>query len=142
MTTRDVQPRLATTYLPSTDDSIARVAVVPTAITRPPLSRAPLTTRALVGGTANHSGPGASLASCDDTPVCSVTGASWTPAVTSRVTSRGVNGRPADAISALRVGAEDGLVVRRVPPVEVAVGDRPAVPVELPVQATADRRPP
>ena len=75
--------------------------MVPTAITRPPLARAPLINRALVGGTSNHSGPGASPASCDETPVCSVTGASWTPAVTSRVTSSWVNGRPADAISAL-----------------------------------------
>ena len=82
-------------------DSTARVAVVPTATTRPPLARAWLITLAVVGVTSNHSGPGASPASCDDTPVCSVTGASWTPAVTSRVTSSWVNGRAADAISAL-----------------------------------------
>ena len=99
--TRSVQPRLATTCRPLTADSTARVAVVPTAITRPPLARAPLMMRALVGGTSNHSGPGASPASCEETPVCSVTGASWTPAVTSRVTRASVNGRPADAISAL-----------------------------------------
>ena len=55
--TRRVQPRPATTSRPRTVDSRARVAVVPTAITRPPLSCALLTTRALEGGTPNHSGP-------------------------------------------------------------------------------------
>ena len=77
------------------------MAVVPTAITRPPLSCARLTTRALVAGTSNHSGPGASPASCEDTPVCKVTGANCTPAITRRVTRASVNGRPAEAISAL-----------------------------------------
>ena len=49
----------------------------------------------------NHSACGASPASCDDTPVCRVMGAKPTPRVTSRVTSSGVNGRPALGISAL-----------------------------------------
>ena len=52
-------------------------------------------------GTENRSGCGASPASCEETPVCSVIGASATPRETSRVTSPWVNGRPAEGISAL-----------------------------------------
>ena len=82
-------------------DSMARVAVVPTATTRPPRARTWLTRSAVGAGTENHSGCGASPASCDDTPVWSSTGATRTPEATSRVTSSEVNGRPALAISAL-----------------------------------------
>ena len=76
--------------------------------------------------------------------MCSVTGATCTPAVTSRVTSDAVKGRPAEAISALPGRrAEDRLVGgERVAPVEVAVGDRAAVPADLSVQVAADRRAP
>ena len=81
--------------------SSARTTVVPTAITRPPSALALATTRAVTGGTAKRSGYGRSCASGDATPVCSSTGTTSTPAVTSRVTSADVNGRPALGISAL-----------------------------------------
>ena len=80
---------------------MARVAVVPTAITRPPRARAPFTRSAVVRLTAYHSACGASPASCDDTPVCRVIGAKTTPPVTNRATSSALNGRPALGISAL-----------------------------------------
>ena len=77
------------------------MTVVPTATTRPPCPRVCSTRRAVAAGTANGSGSGGSPASSDDTPVCRVTGATATPAVTRSVTSRSVNGRPALGISAL-----------------------------------------
>ena len=77
------------------------MTVVPVATTRPPRERASSTRRAVGAGTWYHSGCGPSPASCEETPVCSVIGATWIPRVTSRVTSASVNGRPAEAISAL-----------------------------------------
>ncbi len=77
------------------------MTVVPTATTRPPSSRVAVTSRAVTAGTSNHSAWGASPASCDDTPVCSVTAVTPTPTETSRVTSSGVNGLAALGISAL-----------------------------------------
>ncbi len=56
---------------------------------------------AVDGDTRYHSGYGCSLASSDDTPVCSTSGVTPTPLATRRVTSSGVNGRPALGISAL-----------------------------------------
>ena len=70
-------------------------------MTRPPPARAALTSRAVVGGTAKRSGYGASPASSEDTPACSVSGAMTIPRATSAVTSSGVNGRAALGISAL-----------------------------------------
>ena len=81
--------------------SSARATVVPTATTRPPPARVWFTRSAVVAGTLNGSGSGASPFSSDETPVCSVTGATGTPAVARSVTSRSVNGRPALGISAL-----------------------------------------
>jgi hypothetical protein len=75
--------------------------VVPTATTRPPRARASATCAAVAAGTRKRSGCGSSPASSEDTPVCRVTGASATPAVTNDVTSRSVKGRPALGISAL-----------------------------------------
>ena len=100
--TSSVQPPAASTR-PSTPaaDSIARVAVVPTATTRPPRDRAALTSAAVSAVTSNRSGCGASPASWDETPVWRRIGATRTPDRTSRVTSRLVNGRPALGISAL-----------------------------------------
>ena len=60
-----------------------------------------LTSRAVGPGTRKRSGCGGSPASGDDTPVCSVIGATPMPRVTSSVTSASVNGRPALGISAL-----------------------------------------
>ncbi len=77
------------------------MTVVPVATTRPPWARVCSTSRAVVAGTWNHSGCGPSPASWEETPVCRVTGATATPRVTRRVTSASVNGRPAEAISAL-----------------------------------------
>ena len=74
---------------------------MPTAITRPPSSRARLARSAVKRGTRNHSACGDSPASSEDTPVCSTSGATSTPAATSCVTSSGVNARPALGISAL-----------------------------------------
>ncbi len=82
-------------------DSIARVAVVPTATTRRFRARAALTSAAVVSGTSNHSACGPSCASCDDTPVCRVIGAKTTPRDTSAATSSALNGRAALGISAL-----------------------------------------
>ena len=81
--------------------SSARVQVVPTAITRRPAARVRFTRSAVAGGTSNHSGSGASPASSDATPACSVTVASSTPAEISSVTRSAVNGRAALGISAL-----------------------------------------
>ena len=75
--------------------------VVPTATTRPPDSRTWLTIAAVAADTTYLSGCGPSPLSCDDTPVCSVTGAISTPPATSVVTSRWTNGRAALGISAL-----------------------------------------
>ena len=75
--------------------------MVPTATIRPPPARTALTSRAVASGTVNRSGCGNSPASWEDTPVCKVMGATVTPWATSLVTSDGVNGRPAEAISAL-----------------------------------------
>jgi hypothetical protein len=68
---------------------------------RPPPARVLFTKRAVDAPTSNHSGCGASPASCDETPVCSSTGAMPTPRDTRRVTTSGVNGRAALGISAL-----------------------------------------
>ena len=75
--------------------------MVPTATTRPPASRVARTAAAVAPGTANHSGCGASPASCDENPVWSVTGTTPMPRATSRVTRSGVKGRAALGISAL-----------------------------------------
>ena len=48
-----------------------------------------------------HSDCGPSSASCEETPVCNVIGATPMPRATSLVISSSVNGRPAEAISAL-----------------------------------------
>ena len=79
----------------------ARVTVVPTATTRPPPARTALTSRAVASLTSNRSDCGASPASCEDSPVCSVIGVTATPRETSSVTRARVNGRPAEGISAL-----------------------------------------
>jgi hypothetical protein len=84
-------------------DSSARVTVVPTATTRPPAARVPVTTRAVAAGTANRSGAGGSCSSGLETPVCSTSGSTAMPRATSRTSSRSVNGRPALAISALPI---------------------------------------
>ena len=76
--------------------------MVPVATTRPPCSRVsvhePGGGRA---GTSYHSDCGPSSASWEETPVCSVIGATPIPFATSLVISASVNGRPAEAISAL-----------------------------------------
>ena len=77
------------------------MTVVPTATTRWPAPRAALTWRAVWSPTSSRSGCGPSPASCDDTPVWRVTGATEMPRATSRVISDAVNGRPAEGISAL-----------------------------------------
>lgn len=82
------------------DDSSARTAVVPTAMTFPPPARAALTSQAVARGTAKRSGYGGSCVSADATPVCSVSGANCTPRLTSAATSPVVNGRAALGISA------------------------------------------
>ena len=66
-------------------------------------------------------------------PVCSSSGATCTPAVASRVTSRSVNGRPALGISALPgwVGEHRLVGGQRPRPAHVAVPDRLAVPVQV-----------
>jgi hypothetical protein len=100
--TSSVQPRAAMTN-PSgrVADSMARVAVVPTAMIRWPRPWAALTSWAAVSLTSNHSAWGASWASCEDTPVCRVIGAKSTPRATNWVTSSALNGRAALGISAL-----------------------------------------
>ena len=55
----------------------------------------------MVSLTSNHSACGASCASWDETPVCSVIGAKTTPRLTSWATSSALNGRAALGISAL-----------------------------------------
>ena len=75
--------------------------MVPTATTRPPAARVAVASLAVASGTSYHSGCGASPASCEENPVCSVTGATPTPPATSRVITSWVNGRPAEGISAL-----------------------------------------
>ena len=77
------------------------MTVVPTATTRPPSATVALTSRAAIAETSNHSGWGASPASCDDTPVCSVMAATPMPWETRSVTSSWVNGLAALGISAL-----------------------------------------
>ena len=74
---------------------------MPVATTRPPFSRVSSTSRAVAGGTSYHSDCGPSSTSWEETPVCSVTGATPIPRATSRVMRASVKGRPADAISAL-----------------------------------------
>ena len=64
----------------SAADSTARVAVVPTAITRPPDARVSSTSRAVVGGTSNGSAAGGSPFSAEETPACRVIGAITIPA--------------------------------------------------------------
>ena len=100
--TNSVQPRAGLSH-PSgpAADSSARVTVVPTAITRPPLSRVSLTSRAVAAGTSNRSACGGSPASWEETPVCRVIGANAMPRLISSVTSSAVKGRPALGISAL-----------------------------------------
>ena len=68
---------------------------------RPPDPRTWLTSAAVAADTTYLSGCGSSRPSCDDTPVCSVTGAIITPSATSLVTRLCVNGRAALGISAL-----------------------------------------
>ena len=80
---------------------MARVAVVPTAITRLPRRRAVLTRSAVGAPTENHSACGPSWASWEETPVCRVIGAMITPRATSSATSSVLNGRAALGISAL-----------------------------------------
>ncbi len=100
--TSPVQPSPAAT-LPSGEAAVssARTTVVPTAITRPPAARVMFTSAAVAAGTSYRSGNGGSWRSGDDTPVCSVIGATATPRATSAQISSGVNGRPALGISAL-----------------------------------------
>jgi hypothetical protein len=100
--TRSVQPR-AGAIEPSgrAADSSARTAVVPTAITLPPVARVHVTSRAVAAGTRKRSGSGGSPRSWDETPVWSRTGATRIPRVTRLVTSSAVKGRPALGISAL-----------------------------------------
>ena len=74
---------------------------MPIAITRPPSAWVWLMRDAVDGATRYHSGYGCSFASSDETPVCSTSGVTPTPLATRRVTSSGVNGRPALGISAL-----------------------------------------
>ena len=123
-----------------TADSSARVTVVPTATTRWPAPRVALTWRAVWSPTSNRSGCGPSPASCDDTPVCSVTGATAMPRATSLVTSVGGERPPGRRhLGAAGDRREDRLVGReRVRPVEVAVGDRAAVQGDVPCQGAAD----
>ena len=100
--TRSVQPSAACTKpLLVVADSRARVAVVPTAITRPPVSCVRFTNRAVVRGTSNSSATGGSPASVEETPACSVIGAIVMPDVIREVTSSVLKGRAALAISAL-----------------------------------------
>ena len=66
-----------------------------------PAARVAFTSRAVVSGTRNRSGSGGSPDSREDTPLCSSSGANWTPRVTRSVTSASEKGRPALAISAL-----------------------------------------
>ena len=108
---------------------MARVAVVPTAITRPPRALLPLTRWAVVSPTSNHSGCGASPASWEDNPVCKVIGAMITPCATKRATSSALNGRAALGISALP-GCRAKIVWyaemgKR--GIEIAVADRPGM---------------
>src|SRR5262249_52687538 len=100
--TSSVQPLPARTVPASVAaDSIARVAVVPTAITRRRFARVRLTRWAVPGGTANRSGAGGSPGSAEETPACSVMGAIATPELTSDATNSVLKGRAALAISAL-----------------------------------------
>ena len=71
-------------------DSRARVAVVPTAITRPPVACVRFTNRAVVSGTSNSSATGGSPASAEETPACSVIGAIVMPDVIREVSHLGL----------------------------------------------------
>src|SRR3954447_24115782 len=73
----------------------------PPARTRPAPSRVASTRRAVASGTRNHSGPGRSPASSEETPQCSTIGATAIPRATSAVITRSLSGRPALGISAL-----------------------------------------
>jgi hypothetical protein len=81
--------------------SMARTAVVPTATIRPPAARVAFTRAAVVAGTRACSGYGSSSDSRLATPVWRTTGVTPMPLATSRVTTSGVNGRPALGISLL-----------------------------------------
>ena len=83
--------------------------------------------------TRNYSAYGGSCGSSDDTPVCSTSGVTPTPFATSRVTTSGVNGRPALGISALpgSVAYTFWYVEIGQLPRDVAVADRPAVHGEV-----------
>ena len=134
VTTTSVQPSPAcTTRCGRRPISSARTTVVPIAITRPPSCRVSLMRSAVVAGTRYHSGYGCSLASSDDTPVCSTSGVTPTPFATSRVTSSGVNGRPALGISALPGSRAYTFwyTSSGQSRVDVAVADRPAVDREV-----------
>ena len=100
------------------------------ATTRPPQPRAALTSRAVcvrdavaLGVRAARGSPG------EETPVCSVMGATRTPPATSSVTSSAVNGRPALGISALPGSRRVDVLVGGERPARrhVAVADRAAV---------------
>jgi hypothetical protein len=102
-----VKPAAARTRPPSHADSSARTTVVPTAITGRPSARAASTAAAVSAGTRNGSGyigwlstSSASTARLD-TPACWTRGAIRTPRAASAATTRGVNGRAAEGISAL-----------------------------------------
>ena len=100
----------------------------------------------MVGGTRNRSGSGGSPSSSDDTPVCSVIGATETPAVISEVTISVVNGRPALGISALPGSRANTVWYAEIGhwPWHVGVGDRAAVPREVCLDPAfdVDARPP
>ena len=100
--TRFVHPRAVCTRPPVVAaDSRARVAVVPTEITRPPVACVRFTNRAVVSGMSNGSAIGGSPDSAEETPAWRVIGAIVMPDATRRVTSSVLKGRAALAISAL-----------------------------------------
>ena len=102
-----------------------------------------LTSRAVASGTRNRSGCGGSPGSCEDTPVCSTTGATATPRVTSSVTTS-IGERPPGArhLRAARLAGEDGLVLSQRPRARhVGVADRPPVAGEEQGDPAVDPRP-
>ncbi len=120
------------------------MAVVPTATTRPPRALVALTAAAVTSGTWYRSACGASPASCELSPVCSVTGLTPTPLAMRRGDEVGGEwARGRGHLGAARVDAEHGLVVgQRVAAVEVAVGDRPPGPAERRREVAAHGRAP
>ena len=97
------------------------VAVVSTAITRPPVECVRFTNRAVVSGTSNSSVTGGSPAPSEETPACSVIGAIVMPDVIREVTSSVLKGRAALAIS----------VAERPLPPDVRVADRRSLSTEV-----------